>query len=92
MEVIERGARMLHPATYLVAKKELRDRNWKRQELKKALNIPKGTKFYMLPHQAPKFKFVTLYYRGNRYEVKTSDLDIVEGEYYGYKDGENRVW
>ncbi len=81
----------LYDATYLVAKKELSDRNRQRQNQRNTPNIPAGTKFLVHPHQMPQFKFVTLIYKGNRYEVKVADLEIVEEGYFGYKDGENRV-
>ena len=86
------GLNKLYDAMYLVAKKELSDRNWQRQKQKNAPNIPEGTKFFMCPHQMPKFKFVTLKYKDNFYLVKASDLEVVEAGYYSYKDGENRVW
>lgn len=71
-------------SVWLVAKKELSDRNKQRQKRYNAPNIPEGTKFYAFWHQIPKFKFVTLEYEHHKYEVKASDLEIVEIENDNY--------
>ena len=67
-------------SVYLVAKKELSDRNSQRQKRYNAPNIPEGTKFYAYWFQVPKFKFIDLVYQHHRYTVNTSDLDIVKIE------------
>lgn len=66
-----------YASVYLVAKKELSDRNTQRQKHNNAPNIPKGTKFYAYWFQIPKYKFVTLVYEHYKYTVSASDLDIV---------------
>lgn len=71
-------------SVWLVAKKELSDRNTQRQKRYDAPNIPEGTKFYAYWFQIPKFKFVTLVYDHHDYMVKTSDLEIVEIEGNNY--------
>ena len=81
----------LYDSMYLVAKRELNDRNRQKQQYKNAPNIPEGTKFQVRGPHVPQSKFTTLVYKNHYYLVKTSDLDVVEAGYYGYKDGENYV-
>lgn len=71
-------------SVYLVAKKELSDRNTQIQKRYNAPNIPEGTKFFAFWHQIPKFKFVVLEYNHHKYEVKASDLEIAEIENNDY--------